>query len=190
MYTYKYWSGVTYRVYEWTWTVRNGRNRKTYTTGQEARLTLQPIDIPFAGEITITVHISTYLFTSDTHGFQANKLDLPSPDINVLGPTEWIYSEPLTYFVQISHTACSFDETLYTFDIECECDDTTVNNAMVQHSNQFYIPSGLMLVGSTYTFTCDASSDDGELIGAATDTLIVNIVSGSIIASIAGIFVI
>lgn len=182
---------ITYRVFDWTWIVRNGDGKsQTYKTGQKPRLTLEPIDIPFAGDIKITVQVFTYLGTSDSIVFEATKLDLPSPDINVLGPSEWIYSEPLTFFVQISHTACSFDDTLYIFDIECECDDDEVNNAMIQHSNQFYIPSGLMIVGNTYTFTCEASSDDGELIGTSTDTLSVDIVSGAIIASIAGKYII
>eukprot|EP01083_Nonionella_stella_P092496 258983_1 len=179
-------SGITYRVYDWIWTIRNGRKQDKYYTGQTPQLVLTPVDIPYAGEITITVQVTTYLLTSSIVVFEVHKSDLPSPDINVLGPTQWIYSEALTYSVQISHTACAFDDTLYTFDLECTVDDATVHSAMQQHSNQFYIPSGLMLIGNTYTFTCEARSDDGILIAPASDALAVQIVSGSIIASIAG----
>eukprot|EP01084_Bolivina_argentea_P201867 344992_1 len=178
--------GIPYRVYDWIWIVRNGKKSQRYNTGQIAELTLQPIDIPFAGQIVITIQVFTYLGTSGYYRFEVTKSDLPSPDIDVLGPTEWIYSEPLTYIVQISHTACSFDDTLYTFDINCESNVNAITKAMIQHSNQFYIPSGLMLVGNTYIFTCEASSKDGVLVGTNIGTLSVNIVSGSVIAAIAG----
>ena len=92
----------------------------------------------------------------------------------------------MTYIVTVSHTACDFDDTLYEFSIACNADDQPVNDAMIQHANQFYIPSEIMSVGNTYTFECTASSDDGELISSSSDTLTVEIISGSIIASIAG----